>query len=144
MTGFNHTLAGCIIAVLVPAPLVPFVAFASHFLLDMTPHFGQSERFSPYTRDFKLMLVADAILCFSSLGFAVVLFPSMWLILAIGAFFATLPDFMSLLEGRVLWLNKFFHFATVIQWGERPYGWIFDVLYASIFVSVLLSLAATG
>lgn len=141
MTGFNHTLAGCIIAVLIPAPLVPFAAFASHFLLDAMPHFGRSQRFSPYTRDFKLMLVVDAVLCVATLLFAIVLFPNLALLLVTGAFFATLPDFMWLLEGKVNWLHKFFRFATVIQWGERQYGWIFELLYASLFIFLLLSLA---
>ncbi len=138
MLGFNHTLAGCIIAVITPAPLVPVVAFASHFVLDTTPHFGRSKRIYPYTRPFIYMLILDAILCTTSLLFAIWLFPDKWLVLTVGAFFSTLPDFIWLLEGRVRWLKRFFAFARWIQWGERPYGWIFDIAYACIFVAILL------
>jgi hypothetical protein len=142
MLGFNHTLAGCIIAVITPAPLVPFVAFASHFLLDMTPHFGRSKRIYPYTKSFIGLLVLDAILCTFCLFLAIALFPDKWFILAVGAFFATLPDFMWLLKGRVKQLDRFFAFASKIQWGEHPYGWIFDASYGYIFMIVLFRIAA--
>lgn len=141
MLGFNHTLAGCIVAVITPAPLVPMVAFASHFLLDMTPHFGRSKRVYPYTKEFKLLLLGDAILCVTSLLFAMYLFPDMWFILGIGAFFSTLPDFLWLLNGKTKWLKGFLQFAEKIQWGERPYGWIFDACYGVLFVIILLQLA---
>lgn len=141
MLGFNHTLAGCIIAVITPAPLVPFVAFASHFLLDMTPHFGRSKRVYPYTKQFIWMLILDAILCTLSLFIAISLFPDKWMILAIGAFFATLPDFMWLLKDRVKLLDPFFAFASKIQWAEHPYGWIFDITYGYIFLIILFRIA---
>lgn len=141
MTGFNHTLAGCIIAVIVPAPLAPIAAFLSHFFLDATPHFGRHRKTYPYTPEFKRLLIVDAVLCFTSLGFALWLFPHLWWLLIICSFTSTLPDFMWLLKGRVRWLKGFFHFASVIQWGERPYGWIFELLYTLFFVAILLRLA---
>lgn len=144
MLGFNHTLAGSIIAVITPAPLVPLVAFVSHFLFDMTPHFGRHPKIYPYTSSFKKLLVLDAVLCFSALAFAVILFPDKWLIIAIGAFFSTLPDFMWIVKGKVSFLNTFFHWAEVIQWGERPYGWIFDVTYAMGFTLILWYLSTTN
>jgi hypothetical protein len=94
MLGFNHVLAGSIIAVITPAPLVPLVAFASHFLLDLTPHFGNSDRVYPYTKSFKLWLVIDALLCFVGLAFAISLFSDKWFIISLGAFFGALPDFL--------------------------------------------------
>jgi len=142
MTGFNHTLAGCIIAVITPAPLVPFVAFASHFLLDATPHFGRNPQYKPYTKKFKRLLVVDAFACTASLLLAIYLFPDKWFILGVGALFSTLPDFMWLLRGRVDWLRPFFRFAGWVQWGERPYGWIFELLYCGAFVLILLALAS--
>lgn len=141
MLGFNHTLAGCIVAVLVPAPLVPVVAFASHFVLDATPHFGRSERFKPYRREFIYLLVLDGILCVLSLGLAVVLFPDKWFILVVGAFFSTLPDFLYIVKWRSKFMKSFMRFAVWIQWGERPYGWIFDVIYGISFTNILFFLA---
>lgn len=140
MIGFNHTLAGAIIAVTLPAPLVPLVALTSHFLLDSMPHFGNSKRFSPYTTGFKWLLVVDAILCFSSLFFAWWLFPDKWLIITIGAFFATLPDFLWIFQNKTKKFRWFFKFATEIQWGEFPLGWILEVAYALAFVFILLHL----
>jgi hypothetical protein len=140
MIGFNHTLAGAIIAVIIPAPFVPLVAFFSHFLLDMTPHFGRSKTFTPYTKEFKWLLIIDAILCFCSLFFAWWLFPEMWLIIAIGTFFSTLPDFLWLLRGKSKKFQWFFTFAEKIQWGERPWGWILELAYGVVFVTVLISL----
>lgn len=141
MTGFNHTLAGCIIAVIVPAPLAPFVAFASHFVLDATPHFGRSHRFVPYNKDFIRFLVVDGLLCVAALVFSISRFPHLWWLMIICAAAATLPDFMWLLKHRVKWLNGFFRFAHWIQWGERPWAWIFDLAYGMIFVTILLKLS---
>lgn len=140
MLGFNHTLAGCIIAVVTPAPLVPAIALGSHFIMDAVPHFGNSERVKPYTRSFKILLVFDAVACTSILLGAIVLFPDKWLVLSVGALFATLPDFMWIARGHVPMLASFFRFAEWIQWGERPYGWIYDGLYAAFGVVILISL----
>lgn len=140
MIGFNHTLAGAIIAVVTPPPFVPFVAFLSHFLLDMTPHFGKSRRFTPYTTEFKWLLFTDATLCFTSLFFAWWLFPHMWLIIAVGAFFSTLPDFLWLFRGKSKRFQWFFTFAEKIQWGERPWGWILELMYGAVFVLILINL----
>lgn len=143
MLGFNHTLAGSIIAVITPTPLVPFVALGSHYLLDMTPHFGRSETVHPYTTQFKRLLVADAVLCTIALLFAMWLFPDMWLVVTVGAFFGALPDFFWLLKHRgPKWFDKFLSWSERIQWGERPYGWIFDVFYALMMVITLYLLAS--
>lgn len=142
MLGFNHVLAGSIVAVILPAPLVPLAAFASHFLLDLTPHFGNSDRVYPYTRAFKIWLIVDALLCFAALGFAVWLFPDKWLIICVGAFFGALPDFLWLLYHRGSRLmDKFLRWAEWIQWGERPYGWLFDAAYAMLFAIALYLLS---
>lgn len=148
MTGFNHTLAGSIIAVLVPAPLVPLVAFVSHFVLDALPHFGRHPKITTIngklSRNFKRLLVLDAILCFAALFFAWWLFPNKWLIITVGAFFSALPDFLWLLQPRAKsrLARAFFRFATIIQWGERPWGWVLEIVYAAYFALTLLYLAS--
>lgn len=142
MLGFNHVLAGSIVAVIVPAPFVPIVALVSHFLLDTFPHFGNSTTIYPYTRRFKILLIADAILCFAGLAFAIYLFPHLAGIIAIGAFFGALPDFLWLWRDKgPKWFQKFLAFANWIQWGERPYGWIFDAFYALLLAIVLFLLS---
>jgi hypothetical protein len=142
MLGFNHVLTGSIIAIIAPTPLVPAVAFVSHFILDMTPHFGRSTTVTPYTKQFIRLLIFDAILCFLALGFALVLFPDRWFIIVIGAFFSALPDFFWLLRRRASRrFDRFLDWAEWIQWGERPYGWLFDAFYGLVMILVLVLLA---
>jgi hypothetical protein len=140
MLAFNHILAGSIVAVTVPAPLVPIVAFTSHFVLDMFPHaFGEEP---PYSRFLKIQIVVDAIVCIPIIILLLFLFPHQWLIVGIGAFFGLLPDFLWLLWRRgPKWLDKILDFAHWIQWGERPYGWIFDALYGFLMIFALVVLA---
>ena len=142
MLAFNHTLAGSIIAVVTPPPLVPFIALGSHFILDMTPHSGDSERRYPYTRLFIVQLIIDGMLCVAALTLAIWLFPDRWFIVGVGAFFGVLPDFLwPLWHHGPKWLDKFLDWAEWIQWGERPYGWIFDAFYGLIFVFSLFILS---
>ncbi len=142
MLGFNHTLAGSIVAVIVPAPFVPIVALVSHYLLDMLPHFGASDTVKPYTTSFKRLLITDAILCIVALIFAIILFPEQWLIIMIGAFFGTAPDFLWILQNRgPRWLDIILDWSEWIQWGERPYGWILDAIYALLMAITLYLLA---
>jgi len=140
MLAFNHILAGSIVAVTVPAPLVPVVAFVSHFVLDMFPHaFGEEP---PYSRFLKIQIIIDAVICVPVIIFLFVLFPHQWPIVSIGAFFGLLPDFLWLLWRRgPKWLDKILDFAHWIQWGERPYGWIFDALYGFLMIFALVVLA---
>lgn len=143
MLGFNHALAGSIIAVITPAPFVPIVALASHFLLDLTPHFGRSETVRPYTRSFQYLLITDGLLCIAAVGFALLLFPDQWFIIGVGSFFGILPDLLwPLWHHGPKWLDKFLDWAEWIQWGERPYGWLFDVFYALMMGITLYLLAS--
>lgn len=142
MTGYNHTLAGAIIAVTVPLPLMPLVAFVSHFVLDAFPHFGNHPGFALRTTRFKHLLLLDGSLCIGGVILAISLFPEYWWMIGIGTFLAALPDFMWLLwRGKVEWLNGFFRFAGWIQWGERPWAYPLEVGYALIFTAILLLLA---
>lgn len=140
MTGFNHTLAGATIALIVHEPiLVAPLAFLSHFLLDMMPHFGRHPKFTPYSEAFKKYLLLDAMLCVVVLGFAISLAPELWLVIAWGAAWATLPDFLWFIRP---YTNKklewFYTFHERIQWGERPYGWIYELLYTAVGIALLL------
>ena len=143
MLGFNHALAGSIIAIITPAPLVPAVALASHFVMDVMPHFGNSDTVKPYTASFKRLLVADALLCIAGVALAIWLFPDMWFMIGVGSFFATLPDMLwPLWHHGPKWLDRFLDWAHWIQWGERPYGWIFDAFYAMLMVIFLTQFIA--
>ncbi len=133
-------MSGAIIALVVPAPLVPLVAFASHFVGDLLPHsYGEEP---PYSRFLKIQMGIDAILSIAAIILLVVLFPSRLIIVAIGAFFAFLPDaFWIFWRKGPKWLDKILDFAHWIQWGERPYGFIFDLFYGFLFGFTLFALA---
>jgi len=142
MLGFNHSLAGSIVAVLVPAPIVPVVSLAAHFVLDTTPHFGRDES-TAYSKPFKIWLAIDGVLCVLSALFAMWLFPDKWFIIGVGAFFGVVPDlFWPLWHKGPAWLDKFLDWAEWIQWGERAsYGWMFDAFYGFLFSFTLFALA---
>ena len=143
MLGFNHVLAGSIVAVLTPAPIVPVVSFLSHFLLDLTPHFGRSKTIYPYTKPFKRLLVIDGTLSLLGYLFAITLFPNMWFIIGVGVFFSILPDLLWIFwRHNTKWMVKFLDWAERIQWGERPYGWIFDIVYGVVMSITLYFLAS--
>lgn len=140
MLGFNHTLAGSIIALITPAPIVPVVAYISHFVLDVTPHFGNDERFKPGKPFMKRLIVVDGILCVLALLFAIALFPEKWLMIGIGAFFSVLPDLQWIFSKQLHTPEWFLDVSAKIQWAEFFYGWILDVIYAIIFIVILMKL----
>lgn len=72
MIGFNHVISGVIIGSIAPLPAVPIIALASHFVMDTLPHFGKSEVFKPYNKNFKLLLIFDALMCFIILGLSLI------------------------------------------------------------------------
>ena len=142
MLAFNHSLAGSLVGVLVPAPLVPAIALVSHFVLDLTPHFGRSTTVYPYTKAFKIWLITDGILSVAAMLFAMILFPHRWFIIGAGAFFSVLPDLLWPFWHRgVQRLDVFLDWAERIQWGERPYGWIFDAFYGLMMCIALYLIA---
>ncbi len=141
MLAFNHLLAGSIVATIVPAPLVPVVAFSSHFVLDLFPHaYGEEP---PYSRFLKIQILIDAAVSLLVIVFLFLLFPKNWLLIMTGSFFGLLPDFLWILWRKgPKWLDKFLDWAHWIQWGERPYGWIFDAFYGMMMVIILTQFIA--
>lgn len=144
MLGFNHTLSGALVGVLVPAPLVAPAAFVLHFLLDMTPHFGRHKELGAGGSKFKYLLAIDGLLCTAGLLFAMYLFPDRWFWVGLGAFFSALPDFLWLLfKGKVKGFDWYWNFSSRIQWGERPYGLIYDATYGFMFAAWLIIFSLT-
>jgi hypothetical protein len=143
MTATNHMLAGAVVATAIQQPLIVFpVVIASHFLLDMLPHFGVREDI-PSERNkhplFRYVLLIDLFLTVGLL----LLLPSIlrgtvsWWVLALGMFLAWAPDLM--------WVREFFQnakaqedrqrtgwmvdFHQKIQWFEKPLGLITEVIF---------------
>lgn len=155
MTATNHMLAGAVVATAIQQPLIVFPAvIASHFVLDVLPHFGVRED-TPSERNkhplFRYVLVIDFFLTAGLL----LLLPSIlhgtvsWWVLVLGMFLAWAPDLM--------WVREFFqnakahedrerhgkvvHFHQKIQWFEKPLGLITEVVFFG-GMAVLLGIMA--
>lgn len=141
MTGFNHTLAGAIIAVVIPSPYQPLTAFLSHFLLDVFPHFGNHDSIKPWNDKFKKMLLADGVVSLLILIGAIALFPDrVWLIFTC-IVASTLPDYLWWFEDKApQWMRPYYAFHLKIQW-EVPHGGWYECVYFVIGIGILLFLA---
>lgn len=94
MTGINHSVTGTIIANALPLPLALPLAFVSHFVLDMLPHFGEI-----YEKRKKLSKTVWAIDISLAVAFNLfLLLNHHWVILAC-SLIAISPDF--------LWVYRF-------------------------------------
>lgn len=148
MIGFNHALSGALIGALAPPeylPYVPLVAFILHFILDVFPHYGRDDTAPVHSQKFNRILLVDTVLSVLFVALACWLYPDKILWIGIGAFFAMLPDFLWIFHYyiKVAWqpAKLFFKFAEDIQWGERPWGWSLEILYAMIFLAILAGLS---
>lgn len=138
MTATNHGLSGALIGLAVANPVAaPILAFASHFALDMTPHFG-FDRFDNRRRTL-IVFAADAFLASSLLVFCFL--NSAPLIVFICIFAAISPDFAWLFrfvfyerlgKKTAPKMNAFNKWHAGIQWGERPGRIIHEIIYGSL------------
>ncbi len=149
MTATNHALTGAIIGATIANPWVALVvAFLSHFVLDVIPHYGQLDSDAyVQTNSFARLLIADTTLC----GLLVIALaigqPHLWWFVAICAFVATTPDFASInrwLHARRGQLKHwkpglFIRFAAKIQWFERPIGAAVEAVWFTSAVIILVS-----
>ncbi len=148
MIGFNHALSGALVAILTPpqyVAYVPLIAFLLHFVLDIFPHYGRDDTAPVHSHKFNRILAVDAVLCVAVLVLAVMLYPQHALLIGVGIFFAVLPDFLWVFHYYIKVTFKaarlFFTFAEKIQWGERPWGWSLEILYAMIMLTLLVGLS---
>jgi hypothetical protein len=140
MTGLNHALTGTAIALAVQQPLLAApLAFLSHFLLDVTPHFGGTPVYEFGHKWFPPIMVADGIIAASAVFFICSLVPHMAVLILLCALCAILPDIFLLTyytQGRP---NTWFHrWHLGMQWFERPPGLIVEAAYA-IFISTVIT-----
>lgn len=138
MRAVNHALAGALIGLTVPSPVVAMpLALASHFIVDALPHFGNGNDDARQSW-FKRFLLLDAILCGLIVALLAFYQPHNWLVAAICAFLATSPDFMWVNEYKRAQLGKHpvahqkgvLRFHAWIQWFERPIGSLTEVAWA--------------
>lgn len=93
MTATNHALSGAVIGLSITHPAIALpLAFASHFVLDVVPHFGL-EKFTGYWKQkelFRKFILTDALLL--CLFFVFLLFAKAPLLVFACVFLACLPD----------------------------------------------------
>lgn len=155
MTGTNHVLAGAVVATSVQQPLlvVP-LAFLSHFVLDTLPHFGVDHTAKGRSQNilFKYVLAIDIALTSALLALLPFILRGVisWRVLLAGMVLALAPD--------IVWARSLIHELTTktkymhshwltklhlkIQWFEKPFGLVIEVLWFGV-MGVLLGLLAT-
>ena len=143
MTGTNHALTGAMIGFSIGNPiLVVPVAFASHFVLDTMPHFG--EKFGQRKKLSKFVWALDAMLL--SLFLSYLLISSQWILL-LGAVLAISPDFAWIYRFAVIEklgslpptpTNKFNRWHASIQKLETKPGLLVEIVWAVFFSTALV------
>ncbi|HSE29528.1 MAG TPA: hypothetical protein VLA77_03005 [Candidatus Saccharimonadales bacterium] len=142
MIGLNHALTGAAIGIAVREPLlvVP-LAFASHFALDVIPHFGGHQIYTWGNKHFTRIIIADGIACLSIISLIITLNPSLALPVLLGVFFAMLPDALLVHYYTKKPLNNWFHnFHLNLQWYEKPQGIVVEALYLLLISPAILYL----
>lgn len=147
MTGSNHVVAGAIIAASVSQPAIAIpAAFASHFVMDALPHYGDNTGRSWLSRHFHVILTIDAIICALFLLGLVIFQPASWLLLIICAIIAVSPDFLWLpyyladLRGQVRPESPLARLFKWIQWGERPWGIYIEIAWLVTSLTIFLTI----
>ena len=136
MTVSNHVLVGSAIALAVHQPILALpLAFGSHFVLDALPHFGWSGQGYGELFRHRLFYVGEGLDFIGLVVLVLTINFAVWTTLA-AVILAVSPDFewpyrYFLFERRGLrppstFLTKF---HQKIQWGERPWGIVVEVVF---------------
>ena len=136
MTGFNHAAVGCLIGAVLPLPIAIPAAAASHFALDMLPHYGIPHHHRDQLRFWKYFFTVDFLVVLGAGIFAVV---TQHYVMTLCGLIAVGPDFIWV--ARVVKTrsfnfsehkSKFAKWHAGIQHFERPWG-----LFVELPLSVL-------
>jgi hypothetical protein len=153
MTATNHAITGAIVGLAISNPVLALpLAFASHFLIDMLPHFGfegnrgfgealkhRRSRAIPIIEPILLLFIVLLLAYYSA---------SIWVYCA--AFLAVSPDFVGVYnylayEKKSKAQNKFLYFFHIrfhrpIQRFERPWGIYIEAIYFIVALVLMINL----
>ena len=141
MTAPNHALTGALIGLSVSNPALALpLAFLSHFVLDVIPHYDiaeldDAERLKSKQFFYEYILLG-AGLCFVIVLVLALKRPEHWPLAALCAFVATsadlfwLPRYLYIRRtGKDRQLNPFLRFHNDIQWKTGPNLWWVEALW---------------
>jgi hypothetical protein len=152
MTGTNHALTGAFIGATITAPFVALpLAFVSHFVLDALPHYGDGTGTNvPASAHLRKVVKFDISLVTLLFLSILILQPANWLIIILAAGLAMAPDLMWL-PAYVRGVRKrepprehstIMRWHHAIQWCERPWGVVIEVLWLALLAPIFFVLAA--
>lgn len=142
MTGINHMATGAIIGAAINSPIVAMpVAFASHFALDVLPHYGNDHN----RKRFKILIALDAILVVAIVVGLLIARPHKWLSMLVCGLLAMSPDLMWLPEfirdirkKEAKARTRIMHFHQRIQWGERVWGAAVEAAWMVLLIPLFM------
>jgi len=138
----NHALTGAAIALAVQQPLLAApLAFFSHFVLDVTPHFGGTPVYEFGHKYFLYIMAADGVATVTAVTLVCILAPAMAALIVLCVLCAMLPDallFTYYTQGKP---NTWFHRVHLgMQWFERPPGLLVEAAYAILISTIIAAL----
>jgi hypothetical protein len=144
MTATNHGLVGMLIGAYLPLPVAIPLAFVSHFVLDIIPHFGIPRNKRNNSKGLKIFMHIDASLAFA-LG-VIAVYTGKWDMFITGLV-AYSPDFVWFItywknggKLNVTTNSKFSKFHKDIQKFERPWGAIVELALFAFAAPITLRL----
>jgi hypothetical protein len=146
MTGFNHGMAGAVIALTVKQPVLAVpLAFLSHFATDMIPHFGLDEK-QLFKRHFNIVLAADFLFAVFLMAMLAILFPKHILLIWACMIAAASPDLMwayhrlyvEHFKKRPKKLGRIANFHSRIQWSQTVPGFLIEAIWFVLMGTIVL------
>jgi len=151
VTAPNHALTGALIGLSISNPVLALpLAFVSHLVADAFPHYDQPQALArdriASKRFFYELIVAGAGLCFLLVLALAVTRPRHWILAAVCAFVATIPDLLWIPRflhikrtGRDITLRGWYWFHNWIQWRAGPkYIWV-EAVWFVVFGALVFS-----
>lgn len=152
MTGVNHVVTGGIIGALLPQPLLAIpLAFLSHFILDILPHYGNHpDDHLTTSPGLHRLIWVDTFLGASFLAMLIIWQPVNWVVIFFAGAFAQVPDLVWLpnyvrlrrgLKQRTY--NSLMRFHKYIQWAEspRPFNIMVEAAWLLVATTVFFRIA---
>jgi hypothetical protein len=138
-------ITGALIGSAITSPVVALpIAFISHFVLDVLPHYGD-DSVSLASKQQKMIIGIDTAVAVSFFLLIILSHPAHWPVMVFAGILAMSPDLMWLpnyirtlrgLEEKSL--NIIMKIHKNIQWGERPWGLAVEAVWFAVFVPMFI------